>query len=360
MTKLLSLLFGLLVSLAFVFPANAQDAIFSQYYSSSLYLSPCFAGVVPNINVGVNTRTQWKSITAPYVTQQISLIKPFYKSGLTDHNWGGAGISIYQDKAGDFGYKSLGVNLSGAYNIKLSRTNTVTLGLMMGLIQKQIDFNQLEWGNQADLSKATGFNPGLPPDGIQSSNTLQEKKSLIDFGAGALYYFNKRRDKREKGLSFWTGYSAFHLNQPNESMVSGYKQKLQMLSKGLLGVEFTVGSRFNLSPNVLLARQGKELKDLAGLNNLQINTGLYITYMFIEQESDLIPKDIIIGGWYRFGDSYIAMVGFESNTYTIGFSYDLNQSQLKSYSNGKGAWEVSLKIEIPRKEKVKRYHSPRI
>src|SRR5689334_702565 len=105
MNRLCRILGLMIFQLALITSINAQDAVFSQYYSSNLYLSPCFAGIEPNLNIGVNVRTQWRSVTAPYVTNQVSIIKPFYRYGLTTQNVGGVGLSIYQDKAGDFGYQ---------------------------------------------------------------------------------------------------------------------------------------------------------------------------------------------------------------------------------------------------------------
>lgn len=358
MSKLYRFLWLVIVQLGLINAINAQDAVFSQYYSSSLYLSPCFAGLEPNLNIGVNTRTQWKSSGTPYVTHQLSVIKPFYKYGLTDKNVGGVGLSIYQDKAGDFGYQTLGANVSGAYNLRTGEHHSFTFGLQAGVIQKRINLPKLEWGSQFNEFK--GFDPNKNPDLIQSDGSLAGQKLLLDLGAGLMYYYKAGRDRREKGMSIWLGYSAYHINRPNESFIAGNTSKLPMMSKGLVGFEFTLGSRFNFSPNALVVMQGQDTKDVKGISNMQINTGMYITYLLVEPESDMLPKDIILGGWYRLNDSFIASLGLVSNVYTIGFSYDLNQSSLKTVTRGQGAWEVSLKIQVPKKEKVKRYYTPRI
>jgi type IX secretion system PorP/SprF family membrane protein len=358
MSKLFRYFCVIIIHLGLISSINAQDAVFSQYFASSLYLSPCFAGIEPNLSVGINTRTQWKSVSTPYVTNQISIIKPFYKYGLTDKNIGGAGLSVYQDKAGDFGFETIGANVSGAYNLNISEYSTVTFGLRAGIIQERINASKLQWGSQFNQYK--GFDPTLAPDASQSDGTFSGSKTMLDLGAGLLYYYKAGRDRREKGMGLWLGYSGFHLNRPNESMISGYTSKMAVLNKGLAGFEFTIGSRFNLSPNVLVVTQGQDAKDIKGFSNMQVNTGMYITYMLVEPESDMLPKDLIIGGWYRLNDSFIASVGLLSNAYTIGFSYDLNQSGLKTVTKGKGAWEVSLKIQVPKKEKVKRYYTPRI
>jgi type IX secretion system PorP/SprF family membrane protein len=361
MNRLCRILGLLVLQLGLITSINAQDAVFSQYYSSSLYLSPCFAGTEPNLNVGINSRTQWKSVTAPYVTNQISIIKPIYKYGLTNQNVGGVGFSVYQDKAGDFGYQTLGANANGAYNLRAGDNHTFTFGMQVGIIQRSINLDKLEWGSQFNTYK--GFDASFPADQLQSSGNLSGRKSMLDLGSGLLYYYKVGRDKREKGKSFWFGYSAYHMNRPNQSLESGYISKLPMSSKIIGGLEFTVGPRLNFSPNVLIVRQGQaNVTSIKGFSNMQLNTGMYITYMLAEldDKSDMRPKDLILGGWYRVGDSYIFSLGIASNIYTIGFSYDLNRSGLTVVTQGRGAWEVSLKIQVPKKDVVKRYYTPRI
>ena len=342
--------------------ASGQDAVFSQYFSSSLYLNPCFAGLEPYLNVGVNVRNQWsKASDQAYTTNQLSIIAPIYKEGLRDANVGGVGLSVYQDKAGALGYQSLGANVSGAYNLLLGAEgkHTVTFGLQAGVIQKSLVANNLQWGSQFDKLTSSGFNAGLPVGGFNSdpstfgsvNNTVTASKLLVDIGAGIMYYYRAGRPRREKGASFWAGYSGYHLNGANESFVPGSVSKLPILNKAIAGFEFTLGSRFNISPNALVAMQA---------GNTQINAGTYITYMLVEPDAGMLPSDIIIGGWYRVGDSFIASVGLASKVYTLGFSFDLNTSNLSKATNSFGAWEVSLKIQKPRKEKVKRYYTPRI
>jgi hypothetical protein len=51
----------------------------------------------------------------------------------------------------------------------------------------------------------------------------------------------------------------------------------------------------------------------------------------------------IIGGCdWRYKDAVIIHLGVKQDSYALRFSYDVNTSYLKSYTNGRGAWEVSL------------------
>ena len=101
-----------------------------------------------------NYRTQWRQITIPYTTSQVSIIYPLFThsgKGFSDVHKGGFGVSFYNDKAGDGNLKTLGVSLSGAYTMHLGSEfghNILIFGLQGGFYQKQLDFTNLEWGNQ--------------------------------------------------------------------------------------------------------------------------------------------------------------------------------------------------------------------
>ena len=47
-------------------------------------------------------------------------------------------------------------------------------------------------------------------------------------------------------------------------------------------------------------------------------------------------------GVKRISDAAIVNIGFKQNNYTIGFSYDMNVSPLKTATSYKGAYEIAL------------------
>lgn len=333
--------------LSFTIFCKAQDATFSQYYSSSLYLNPAFAGAQPYLTLGLNSRTQWKSIITPYFTNQASLIIPIYKS-TRETNIGGIGLSVYNDKAGSGNLQATGINLNMGYNVKISEKHILTLAVQGGIIQKQVSFGSFQWGSQ--YNSYIGYDASIDP-GV--TNVINQKM-YPDFGAGFLYYANPGRNIREKGMGGFFGGSAYHLNQPDESLVTDQVSKLPMLYKAHAGIEFSVSEKFNFSPNGLFVMQN---------GAMQINSGLYMTYSFGNEESVVVPSAFIAGAWYRLQDSFIFSTGLGSKYYTLGFSYDLNNSSLRQNTLGRGAYEISLTIQKPRVKKetvIKRYQTPRI
>lgn len=325
---------------------SAQDAHFSQYYASSLYLNPAMAGATPHLTFSSNYRTQWRSIIMPYVTSQFSAIQPIYKKDEVDDNHiGGIGISFYNDRAGDGNFKTIGVNINAAYNLHLSRMQDLIFGVQGGFIQKNVDFTNLEWGEQ--FNPYVGFDATIDP----GEPGLTNRVLYPDVSAGFLYYYNSGRNYTEKGLSAYLGFSAYHINRPNESMVRDFVNTLPILFKGHAGFEMRLGEKVNISPNALFMMQNERM---------QINGGLYLTYLFHEQQKFLAPSDVIFGTWYRLDDSFIFSMGLGNNHYTIGFSYDFNSSSLRYHTQGRGAYEISLTLMKIREKTIRRFHTPRI
>jgi type IX secretion system PorP/SprF family membrane protein len=325
---------------------HGQDAIFSQYYASSLYLNPAFSGSDRNLNVNVSHRSQWRSLGSAYTTSQVSLVVPIYREGLSDYSIGGAGASFWQSTAGDFGFKTMGANLSGSINMFRNNPDNALLGaIQIGAIQKSIDLSSLQWGSQFD--RFNGFDASRAADPL--GENLIKSRMILDLGAGFVYARKPHRDIRQRGTSFWMGVSGYHLNRANESMFSTVRSPMPLIYKGVLGIEHSFSPRFNIAPNALLAYQRE---------NMQINGGLYMRYLLVEKESDLAPSEILLGAWYRVEDAIIGIIGISSNLYTLGFSYDLNQNGLKDYTGVQGAWEVTLRIQRQRKQMVTIIQNP--
>ena len=340
------------VSLTFftlIFTTLGQDAIFSQYYASSLYLNPALAAAEPTVCLSLNSRVQWKSIITPYTTNQASLIVPIYRSSDKSINLGGLGVSVFQNKAGEIGLTNTGVNLTASSVIRLNDNNHILAGVQVGIMQKTIDFTKGKWGSQFDVSN--GYDSEIP----SGEYSFVSSKTYMDISFGAVYYNNPRRDITEIGKSFYLGYSAYHFNKPNESVIGNQKSSLPVLNKFILGGEYSLNSSWNISPNILIAIQN---------SSMQINFGVYGTYSFGNSESNtILPSKLFAGVWYRVKDSFIGSVGFGGKFYSIGLSYDLNSSTLRQTSTSKGAsaYEISIKIMSPKIAKVHRvYQTPRI
>lgn len=341
----------ILVIIVSTLKISAQDAVFSQYYSSALYLNPALVGAEQHLSVATNYRSQWGSVlggSGVFNTFQTSFIKPIYKGEITEQHKGGFGASVFSSAAGDGRLRTSGINLNGAYNVQLSKKTAqfLSLGLQVGLVQKQINITDLQWASQYN-SFIAQYDPTLPSDAAG----FADQKMYPDISAGLMYYYNAEKDYESKKASFYLGFAGYHLNMPNESFITGSNNKLPMTLKGHTGLEFALSRKMHFSPNALLVTQN---------NFMQINAGAYFTFLFSEGISVVAPAYFILGGWYRLEDSAIISIGLGNNYYNLGFSYDLNNSNLRYNTKNSTAYEISLKLQKPRIEKIRRFYTPRL
>jgi type IX secretion system PorP/SprF family membrane protein len=325
----------------------AQDPQFSQFYVSSLYLNPSLAGLESVQTFNSNYRMQWRSIANPYVTNQLSFIHPLKTKEMFHNHKGGIGVSLFNDRAGGGSLKTNGFHLSAAYNLELAKSSYhfLAFGLQFGLIQKTVDFSNLQWGSQ--FNPYIGFDANLTPE----ESDIQSGRIYPDINTGLLWYYNGERDYEEAKFSSYVGFSCYHLNQPNESFVRERSFKLPMLLRAHAGFEYEITEKIYISPNLLYAYQSK---------SSQVNLGLYSTFK-VNGATDGLYKNLrlIFGTWYRLNDSFIISTGLGSDAIQFAFSFDLNTSSLRYATGGRGAYELSLVIRRSKMEKLKRYSTPR-
>ena len=325
----------------------AQDAVFSQYYASSLYLNPALAGLQPDIALSTNYRMQWLNVN-PYTTTQISLIYPFLNKNNPIHEHiGGAGLSVFKDNAGEGNaMRTSGANLNLAYNISLGieKINLISFGLQGGFVQQQLNTSNYIWGSQ--------YTTGSNMLDVNNGENIMTQKFYPSIASGVMWYFANSKDVAKNSFKAYAGGSLYNINRPNKSMLEGQIIRAPWLIKFNGGMSLPLSKRISLSPNAIVALQN-------GLR--QINVGMYLSFLLSNNEVGIFAHpEFIVGGWYRLGDAVIFNTGFATNRWSVGFSYDLNNSSLSKYTNSQGAYEISLGIKIPRGLKIKRYDTPRI
>ncbi len=328
------------------FGANAQDAVFSQYYASTLYLNPALSAVEPSATVSLNSRKQWSGLDGGFSTNQLSLIFPLKEGSILAENIGGIGMTVFSDNAGGGNLKTSGFYASGSYILKLSNQQHVLFGLQGGYMTRSLDLESFSWNSQ--YNPLLGLDNSIDP----GNENLKGNVGMVDVGAGVFYYNTLKGDVYKDGRGLYFGLSAYHLNQPESSLIEGGSSKIGMLLKAHGGVGLPIKKKMLLSPNFLYATQN-------GIS--QINVGAYMDFLLAKKKSapGLTPTNTYLGVWYRVQDSFIMSLGFGSDSYTFGFSYDMNASSLNKSLSGSSAYEISLKIRKPSKRAVV-YHQPRV
>lgn len=298
---------------------QAQDPQFSQYYAAPMYLNPGLVGINQKGRAGINYRNQWPSIAANFETYSFSM----------EYNWedyfSSAGIIVNTDREGIAGLQSTNVGLQYAYQVRLNYRWTFRPGIEFSYYWRDINFDQLTFGDQFD----------------QTGQVRPTTGETFDTGLSARFF-----DMALGGIVFnpsaWLGYAMHHVLEPNQSIAGGDSPLPRRISiHGGYKIPFTaINKRATLNP------EGRERSMTPSVNYRiqgefdQLDLGLYFTL-----------EPILLGTWYRGipirsvdgvanSESVIFMIGFSKKNLSIGYSFDYTVSDLGIRSGG--AHEVSI------------------
>ncbi len=297
-------------------PLIAQDMHFTQFYSTSVYLNPAFAGAEVCGRVSMAYRNQWAGVSKAYSSYLVSGDHYIQRYNL------GVGLLIATDAAGSGGLKTTIINPIIAYETKLTRQLIVRMGVQPGIGIHSISFNNLLFGDQI----ARGGN-------VPTIEDAPKSKTYLDMGAGLLLY----------SKDFWMGTSFNHMNTPNESLYAE--------GESLLPIKYSVhgGYSYFLQEDEKDAFKRKAIaaafnyRGQRDFDQLDIG-GYYMQYAFN------------LGIWYRGipflhksqgytnNDALAFILGFKTDRINIGYSYDITISKLSGSTNG--AHEVTLAYQF--------------
>lgn len=294
---------------------SAQDPQFTQFYANPLYLNPAFAGAARCPRVVLNYRNQWPALSGTFVTTSASYDQ--HVDGLN----GGLGLLITNDQAGKGTLNTTTVSGQYAYQLAVSRDFSLSAGFQATYFQKTLDWNKLTFGDMIDPRRGFVYNTNDVPRGGSVSGA--------DFSAGLMGFTD----------IFYVGFAAHHLTEPNESLIVG-TSKLPMKLTAHAGASIPMGmkgkygeAQTKISPNILYQQQA-EFR--------QLNIGLYV---------DRGP--VTAGVWYRANDAFIVLLGFHTDKFKFGYSYDVTTSKLTTATAG--SHEVSLQFSFNCKPKKRRF-----
>ncbi len=319
---LLSILLVITIMPATVF---GQDARFSQYYNNPLLVNPALAGNgIEYVRLTAIYRNQWAGLGDPFTTQGIAVDKVVSRVGI--------GGYITRHGAGDAGIRTIaaGGNLSYHLPFGYKESNSLSLGMQVGLISKSFDQSKLTFDNQ--YAPDIGYDPNIA-SGETFSNTGITRGDL-SFGV----FWRRGWNKKKIRFKPYFGLSIAHLNEPQEIFIeegNPHPSKLTISA----GAGYMLNDKTEVRPSVILMEQGPFSETTFG--------GM-ISY-------ELPNKNIVQMGIYdRINDAVIAYAGYSINQFMFGFSYDVNTSTLSKSGNGLNAFELSLTYSPKPKKKKKK------
>ena len=329
---------GLLVILiTFGLTAQAQDIHFSQFYLSPLNLNPAMAGVMNcNGRVSGNYRNQWASVLRGDAFSTFS-VSYDQKIPVGRSDYFGAGITMWRDQAGSLKFGTMQAKLSGSYSKKMggyrSKAHYFVVGAEVGYSQRSVDFQNAIWGNQHD------GNGGYDPNAASYETWGRDQFGFLDAGAGIMWF-----SVFDEMSNFHIGGSYSHVNRANVSFSNNTGVPLYSKISGHVGGEFMMSDRIGLGPKAVAFFQGP---------SMEINSGTNIK--FVLGDNKFFYQAVQFGLWARIAnkltdkvhmDAIILTTRFDYDQFSLGFSYDVNVSDLKPATNNNGAFEFSLAYKI--------------
>lgn len=318
MKKLIS---TLIVCVALVSDATAQDPNFSQFFASPLTMNPAMTGKFDGVyRIAGNYRNQWPSINNAYTTATISADFGIMKNRISDLDQFGIGFMGFTDRAGNGVLTNNYAAISLAYHKGLDENGYHQLGagFQGTYMNKSLNLNKVYFQDQLTPFGFTGVTS-------ESFSSQQVNLHYFDMNAGVFY-----NGSTNGYNNFYLGASMYHINRPKESFQKG---------------NFLLSARTTLQAGGKIPVGSYNAIHFAANHSMQAkanNTMVGGAYAMNLNNDEANPTNFYFGSWYRFGDAIIPYVGLEFGEWHFGASYDVNTSTLKPASNSRGGVEVSL------------------
>lgn len=312
---------------------NAQDIHFSQYFHVPLGQNPAAIGAFEgDYRIHGVFRQQWRAVTVPYRTfgaggdmHQVSNIE-----GL------GAGMWLYNDRAGDGRLNTFHINIGGSYEYELpdAEGHSVRGGLQLGYTTRNLDPQQFQWDSQYN---GAFYDPNLPT-GEQFTTDVS---SHFDLHTGLLYrFFQDHRNSQELGLAL------FNINTPEIGFLNRDPAQLNTRVLCHFAIQRPVNEFWDIIPSMQFQSQGQFNEFIVGGSARRI---LYDQYGFVQA--------VRAGLYYRSADAGYIYAGLDQGDWQFGISYDINLSDLVPASRSRGGLELTAVRIIRTRPVPKKYRS---
>jgi len=307
------LIFGLICGIFGGLRLAAQDAQLSQYSAAPIVFNPANTGMLKftDMRVAAVYRSQWNSLASAINSFGVSFDMN------TADRFGIGGVFFNTDAANVINTSNFLV--SGAYQITDPNQTKyiISTGVQLGVLYKRVNTNDLIFDAQFDGFIFDGELPSY-------ENFDRSTRFMLDANIG----FSYKSTDRRKRINPFADLAVFHLTMPNESFIGDEESRLPMRWMANAGARIEVNRSFLLNPSVVYMRQREASQFL-------------ITAMG-HYEMDGTAYQIIGGLGYRTEDAVIIHAGIRHNSNIFRISYDINTSDLSSYSQNRGALEFTV------------------
>jgi type IX secretion system PorP/SprF family membrane protein len=300
--------FVLLIAMTVTLSCKGQDADFTQYLSTPVYLNPAFAGYDGCTRFAASYRNQWPKISGNYQSVNASFdqyVRPFR---------GGIGINFqYDNAAGTFENYSLGVTYAPVFRL-FKKKLVISPALEMGWRRSTINWDNLMFGDMIDPRYGFVYETYIVPQ----KNT----SDVMDFQLGLLLSHH----------NFVYGVAFHHVTQPDVGFtgVSALPWKITAHAT-YVG---RISNHFRISPTFIYMKQDD-------------------FEMFLPSLAFEFWK-VRLGAGFRTSitnfDSVNFMAGYSFGRFSLGYSFDLTVSSLGMQSGGSHEGHVAVRFNCKNKE----------
>lgn len=310
---------------------EAQSYHFSQFFSTPLLTNPANTGFTEGpVRVASNIRSQGlpgNTFFTGYLSADLSLLR----NQLTPGHKAGLGVYVMNDHSLNSAIQTNSIGMSAAYNVGFDVYGEQSLGVgFQGTYnQRRIDYSKLTFENQYG---STGYDPSFSAGEPLDVNS----KHFFDLNAGASY--NLMLDDK----AFFAGLSVYNILQHNEN---------------LTGDDFKLPTRFNFQTGAqfLLIDRSKVYMSLTAMLQAKA-TELTLGGAYGLLLSETGRSELIGGAWYRHMDAVIPYLGYQSDNFQLGLSYDFTVSSLNK-GQIKNAYELTFLFRATDKRELKTHIS---
>lgn len=301
----------------------SQDIHFSQFFEAPLLRNPSLAGIFDgDIRFQGVYRDQWGSVTVPYKTGSFNLE---YKKPIGQgDDFITTGLQLVYDKAGSTNFTTTNFLPAINYHKALSaeRNKYVSLGFMGGLVQRRIDRTKMTTNNHFD---GNGYNPAL------SDGEVFVNGNYAYFDGSVGMSFNSALGDRASD-NYFVGLAYHHFNRPKNSF---YNNPAVELNPKWVA---SAGAKFSLNEYSYFTLQADH--NIQGTYSQTIGGAMFSYKMGNDLETPAYT--LHMGAFLRWKDALIPVIKLDYNPFSVALSYDVNVSELKTASMGRGGMELSV------------------